>query len=427
MIVQYILFLITRNINFRFDVTQPPKYGRIERLRSNGRWVTTKRFFNRQLEKGKLRYRQVKSNPTSSEYFRFVASVPGSDMVSGSISDDDEQGIASEKEHTFQIKIISNTIREQRSNALRLINIRETVITDTHLMYQTYPHESPDSVFRYSIVSPPKHGVLLLSTSGQDLSTNSPSGGGGSSNSGAINGMDIRPKELSTDSEFSQLDLLAGHVKYRLSKRYSKPIDDSFTFRVSTVDQTSNVQAFRIHHVPGDTDVDITLERLEVEEGAKRIISKKYLFIRASDIRHFVFNVTRSPVHGNIDILSRNKIDVERANTTFFTSSEIEEERVLYKHDDSESRRDTFHFVVTASSTGYNGGNMFRNRHINGFQYVAVFHIAVVLRNDQTPTRVVDKVFEVVEGGQKLLTDQDLLFIDLDIDTKPEDLRYNRI
>ena len=151
-------------------------------------------------------------------------------MVSGSISDDDEQGIASEKEHTFQIKIISNTIREQRSNALRLINIRETVITDTHLMYQTYPHESPDSVFRYSIVSPPKHGVLLLSTSGQDLSTNSPSGGGGSSNSGAINGMDIRPKELSTDSEFSQLDLLAGHVKYRLSKRYSKPIDDSFTF-----------------------------------------------------------------------------------------------------------------------------------------------------------------------------------------------------
>ena len=140
-----------------------------------------------------------------------------------------------------------------------------------------------------------------------------------------------------------------------------------------------------------------------------------------------MFNVTRSPVHGNIDILSRNKIDVERANTTFFTSSEIEEERVLYKHDDSESRRDTFHFVVTASSTGYNGGNMFRKRHINGFQYVAVFHIAVVLRNDQTPTRVVDQVFEVVEGGQKLLTDQDLLFIDLDIDTKPEDLRYNRI
>ena len=405
----------------RFDVIQPPKYGRIERLRSNGRWVTTKRFFNRQLEKGKLRYRQVKSNP-SSDQFRFIASVPGSDMVSGNSGDSNDLDTSNEKEHTFQIKIISNTIRERRVNALRLINIRETVITDTHLMYQTYPHESPDSAFRYSIVSPPKHGVLLLSMSGQDLSTNSASGG-----SSDTLGMDARPKELSTDSEFSQLDLLAGHLKYRLSAHYTKPIDDAFTFRVATVDQTSAVQAFRIHHVPGDTDVDITLERLEVEEGAKRIISKKYLYIRASDIRHFVFNVTRSPVHGNIDILSRNKIDVDRANTTFFTSTEIEEERVLYKHDDSESRRDTFHFIATAASTSSNGGgNLYnRNRHINGFQYVAVFHIAVVLRNDQTPTRVVDKVFEVVEGGQKLLTDQDLLFIDLDIDTKPEDLRYN--
>ena len=74
---------------FRFDVIQPPKYGRIERLRSNGRWVTTKRFFNRQLEKGKLRYRQVKSNP-SSDYFRFVASVPGSDIVSESSSDNND-------------------------------------------------------------------------------------------------------------------------------------------------------------------------------------------------------------------------------------------------------------------------------------------------------------------------------------------------
>ena len=49
--------------------------------------------------------------------------------------------------------------------------------------------------------------------------------------------------------------------------------------------------------------------------------------------------------------------------------------------------------------------------------------MAVVLRNDQTPTRVVDKVFQVVEGGQKLLTDHDLLFVDLDIDTRPEDIR----
>lgn len=69
--------------------------------------------------------------------------------------------------------------------------------------------------------------------------------------------------------------------------------------------------------------MDITLERLEVEEGARRTISPKYLNVQAPDIIHFVFNVTRTPVHGSLDILAPNKVDIIRANTTFFTSDEI--------------------------------------------------------------------------------------------------------
>ena len=108
-------------------------------------------------------------------------------------------------------------------------------------------------------------------------------------------------------------------------------------------------EQFKLHYVPGDTTVDITLERLEVEEGARRTISKKYLNVMAPDIVHFVFNITRTPKHGTIDILAPNKVDIVRANTTFFTSDEIESDRVVYNHDDSESRRDTFHFVAMAS------------------------------------------------------------------------------
>jgi chondroitin sulfate proteoglycan 4 len=119
-----------------------------------------------------------------------------------------------------------------------------------------------------------------------------------------------------------------------------------------------------------------------------------------------------------IDVLSANKVDVMRTNTTFFTSSDIAEDRVVYRHDDSESRRDTFHFVATSDYS-------YSSSRGSDFQYLAVFHIHVILRNDQTPTRVVDKVFHVVEGGQKLLTGDDLRFVDLDIDTKTEDIRYN--
>jgi hypothetical protein len=46
---------------FRFDVTDGPRYGRLERLRGNGRWVSTKRFYSRQLDKEKVRYVQLTS------------------------------------------------------------------------------------------------------------------------------------------------------------------------------------------------------------------------------------------------------------------------------------------------------------------------------------------------------------------------------
>ena len=71
--------------------------------------MTTKRFFSKQLERGRLRYKQVKSNP-SSDYFRFIATVPGSDLVSEH-SDSTLRNTASEEEHTFQIKVISNNFQ----------------------------------------------------------------------------------------------------------------------------------------------------------------------------------------------------------------------------------------------------------------------------------------------------------------------------
>ena len=136
-------------------------------------------------------------------------------------------------------------------------------------------------------------------------------------------------------------------------------------------------EQFKLHYVPGDTTVDITLERLEVEEGARRTISKKYLNVMAPDIVHFVFNITRTPKHGTIDILAPNKVDIVRANTTFFTSDEIESDRVVYNHDDSESRRDTFHFVAMASrGQGKANNKMFIMCQL--FAYIILVHILVL-------------------------------------------------
>jgi hypothetical protein len=119
------------------------------------------------------------------------------------------------------IDTVCFSFQANRQNAINLINVKETVITDTYLMYQTYPQKSPDSQLTYQIVSPPTSGVLLLSSSGLDLSSGMPP--------------TSSARKLRLGSTFSQVDLLAGHLKYRLTTLSSKSsLDDSFTFRVST-------------------------------------------------------------------------------------------------------------------------------------------------------------------------------------------------
>jgi len=109
-------------------------------------------------------------------------------------------------------------------------------------------------------------------------------------------------------------------------------VDDHFTFVVRTKEagQKSAEQRFNLHYVPGDTDVDVQLETLEVEEGGSRTLTNKYLSIKAAGIHTVLFNVTRPPAHGRLDVLDRMRSIAARKNATYFTSEEIAEERVVY-------------------------------------------------------------------------------------------------
>ena len=91
----------------RFDIKDAPRFGRLERLRGHGKWASTKRFFSRQLEKGKVRYVHAKGSP-STDSFSFTVTVP---VNSGSSSTSMPGGIMAYTEDTFKIEIISNIIR----------------------------------------------------------------------------------------------------------------------------------------------------------------------------------------------------------------------------------------------------------------------------------------------------------------------------
>lgn len=359
----------------KVEVVSGPSYGRLQRQRGNGKWVTSRRFTQKQIDKGKVRYVHSRGNPRS-DYFTFTAQLNGNPV---------------DKTFTFTIKFININIQAVRNHGLRLDNVGESVITENGLMYQTFPQSTPDSKIIYRILTLPREGNLLISKSGP-----------------AANNIF---QTLNINSTFSQVEILSGRLKYKLAAKPFSLVQDQFTFQVSTPNQMSNVQIFSISYLPGDTSVDITLEGIEVEEGGRKVISNKYLEIRTLDYYGFGYNVTEPPRFGWLNVLAPNKVDTQRQHTLYFTSAELAEQRLVYHHDDSESRRDSFSFLASKQ-----GGRE--------FQYSGVFHIHVLLRNDQTPTRAVDNILQVVENGEKILTPKDLLFTDMDIDTRPADIKF---
>ncbi len=164
---------------FRFDITDGPRYGRVERLRGNGRWSGTKRFYSRQLERdkvnglircgksmhlnlflflSKVRYLHTRGSP-SKDSFHFTASVEGGGA--GGEDGGGQEGSTfltkvkifshfpqfDRKKctiyffqdlplHKFDLRFVTLQVRALRNQPARIVNLRETLITDAYLLYQ---------------------------------------------------------------------------------------------------------------------------------------------------------------------------------------------------------------------------------------------------------------------------------------------------
>ena len=110
-----------QDIDIKLEITDGPNYGKIQRLRSNGKWVTTKRFSQRQIEKEKIRYIHSRGNPRV-DFITFIANVNGQNIG---------------KSFTFSIKFVRVNINVISNHGLKMENIGESVITEHDLMYQT--------------------------------------------------------------------------------------------------------------------------------------------------------------------------------------------------------------------------------------------------------------------------------------------------
>lgn len=154
---------------------------------------------------------------------------------------------------------------------------------------------------------------------------------------------------------------------------------------------------------------------LFVDEGEEVVIKKSLLNVirgtnNPSSSSNIWYNVTRFPIHGQL--MLDHLIILPNSTTTTISGRDVDKNRFQYKHDDSESENDSFEFVSSDSKSKLK----FKGR----------IDVRVKLKNDQSPIRVIDKVFHVVRNGEKSLTSKDLKYSDPDINCNPTDIKYNR-
>ncbi|KAG8227093.1 hypothetical protein J437_LFUL007430 [Ladona fulva] len=372
-----------QGLEVRYDVTQAPQYGVLQRLRGGAsggaaRWQAVDHFTSRQIARDQIRYLHTTGEPEH-DLFKFKVSV---------------MEARNPTVYDFRIKFVELRLEHIRNLELTMDGIQEIPIAEENLLYQTKPTPTDPSRIVYHLLRSTRYGALSIWRSD-------------SSN----------PKQqhrrLQPGDTFTQRDLTDSRLRYKLHHRTYSRAHDEFQFRVTTPDLSTEPAVFSIAHIPGPDEysaVTATVERLEVLEGGRATIMRRHLHLQTDRVFDVSYNVTRGPHHGHLDVLDSTLTETLRHNASWFDSREIAAEKLVYVHDDSESKRDSFHFVALGDN----------------FQYVGVFHIEIVLKNDNTPTRAVNRVFRVVSGGERLLTGRDLRYEDEDIDSRPSEIIYTR-
>ncbi|XP_049885189.1 chondroitin sulfate proteoglycan 4 [Pectinophora gossypiella] len=363
------------NVQVKYDIVKPPQFGVVERLRVlDGTWQTVDSFTTEMVNFGRVRYMHLLGSPSHDE-FKFKASVGT---------------IRTNTLYDFRLTFIRLELYQSVNEELVLNNTREAFISSQHLRFKTKPIALPNDRIQYTIIRPPKYGILHLSSG---------------------------KHHLQTHNTFTQHHIETDQLWYRLHRRAYSHIQDEFSFVVGATECENITGVMTIRHTPGSSTSDYspgrvhtTLERLQVMEGARMAIPATHLNFRTDAVSNLVFNITHLPKHGKIEVINDN-LKIVRDNTTYFTLQELNSDRVYYAHDDSESRHDSFHFMALSPEP-------------EDFQYVGVFHIDIILKNDNSPVRANDNVFHIVHGGARLITARDLSYTDADLDTKPSDIIY---
>ncbi|KAL2092406.1 hypothetical protein ACEWY4_012204 [Coilia grayii] len=372
---------VKQMVDIRYDVTEQPRFGELQRLHSSGEWKHTSSFSQRLLEKERLRYVST---------FREIQPEDVGDQFKCTVT----VATRATEELVFPIQVKWIRYYIVRNERLEMEKMRRVLIDSEHLYVEGQGMTIPEDKLSFRILSPPAKGKLLLNN-----------------------------VMLVQNSTFSQTNVTDGKVEYQLVDRPHEDTSDSFTFHIFTKHSHTASHNFTLGIMADVNNIFMKNEGLSLLEGESKLITKDELFAETLSTKEMYYTVKKGPRHGRLTRINTSNSTSDNSNIVSFSNEDILGERVIYIHDDSETTHDSFTFVASTSLTPEPSSS-------EEDDYVmpkeGSFNISIQLVNDEKPVRVVDKVFHVVRDGQKLLTLDDLCFHDADSDFSDGQLVYTR-
>ncbi|KAM9509514.1 chondroitin sulfate proteoglycan 4-like [Guaruba guarouba] len=371
-----------QELEIRYEITEPPQFGEVQRQHSRGEWKQVSSFSQRSLERSHVRYcstfKEIQLGNVTDQ-FKFKVNI----------------GNRMSEEHVFPIKV--KWLRYTLSKHAPLeIEKSKKYLTSDNLFAVILDLEIPEDELNFKLLSLPTNGQVLLND-----------------------------HPLKKGSVFSQKDITDQKVAYELNCRYHEDNIDSFQFLISTKYLESNVYSFEVYIRSDLRSIILTNNGLRVTEGEGELITSTELFVQTPDNKTFQYKVIQFPKHGKLKRINFSGSFESNDNLTTFTNEDITNKRLMYVHDDSETVFDEF--LVRALSSSEESGNWTNlDPEVEPLSVEIRFNISVQLKNDEKPVRVIDKIFNIVRNGQRLLTLADLCYHDPDSDFDDGQLLYTR-
>lgn len=352
-----------RTADVIYNITQPLIFGELQIMTSDGVYKQVTSFQQSDLDQNRLRYLSTDSSDQE-------------DINVEQILFDTHIGQFSLWNNTFLVKIIPSPVKLSVLVPLEMQAGEEITIGSTELQAEVKGKNSDPQTLKYILVKPPTLGSLQL-----------------------------LDRELAEGDVFTQRDILDGSISYKVRVRRALDSTDQFQLRIFAEDQYSPLYTFPINILASAEAHNLTNEMLVVLQGSELTLNSNYLWMQSPSSTDFVYQITQEPKNGRLIRDSPTGQPRFEGAIRVFSNEDLELDRLVYQHDGSKTSTDEFHFaVIDQSAESSNNQDV-----VSG-----VFRISILLKNEHAPVRVVDKVFNVVRHGQRLLTTDFIQFKDDD-------------